>query len=110
MRLGFSLVEALVALLVLLVAALALAEGLLFAQLALDRNALTVCLQNAASSAVELKRANPDAPNELSFSCGRFTVRVYFEQAPASGECGPLVAVAVYRGSAFRLEDWACAP
>jgi len=107
---GFSLIEALVALLLLLIIAVAAGDALLFSNLMLRRNAEAFCLQNAASSGLEYARANPDGDKELVVRCKDMEVLVSVSGVPAEGECGEVSAVATYRGRSFTLTDWFCRP
>jgi len=107
---GFSLIEALVALLLLFIIVMAVGDSLLLSNLMLRNNAVAFCLQNAASSGLEYVRANPDEVDELVVRCKGMDISVSVSGVPPKGECGEVRAVATYEGQSFTLQDWFCRP
>ena len=104
---GFSLVEALVAVIITFIVVLGIATMLgFFPNYVKDRTELS-CLVEAASSGISACRAGIVIN---SVECGPYRINVTVEGSctPAKGTCGEITATAELGGRTFTLRDVVC--
>lgn len=115
---GFTLIETLIALLLVTTAAFASLGMITMFAKTTRQDVLRTCLLQAASSGIETVRANPVATT-LSVPCAGYTasVTVTFTgslpaTAPAMGSgasaCTEIVSTATINGKTMELRDWIC--
>ncbi|MCX7913918.1 MAG: hypothetical protein N2511_04965 [Thermodesulfovibrionales bacterium] len=113
---GFSLVEALIAVLLVVLLVIGVMKMITNFPLATGKDFVETCLLQAASSGIEAKRANHSL-SSLSVPCGNITINVTITGNPpavppsaGSGTtaCATVVATATYGGRSMVLRDLVC--
>lgn len=104
---GFTLVEALVAVMVSFLIAVGIAGMITSFGLFTRDNVLYTCLLNAASSAIEACKGG-QAISQVN--CGSYTVSVGLSGncMPAQGQCSQVSATATARNKSTSLTDMIC--
>lgn len=104
---GFTLVEALVAVVITFILAIGILGMLNMFIIQLPNRALLTCLIEAASSGVSACRVGLVLD---SVSCGSYNVSISIQGncQPPTGECSNITVTAVAEGRSFSLRDTVC--
>jgi len=108
---GFSLIEVLVAIVILLIIAVSLARLLTISAFSTRDDFVNTCLLHGASSAIEEARGNPSlVGSNINFPCGNLTVTVKLAKKSTYGNCTLIEAEATTNISSKKalLRDTIC--
>jgi len=110
MKKGFTLIEALISLLILTFLVLFIMNSVLLFPLMVKKDLIYFCVQQAAASGIEHARANPALVNQtLTLECEGMNVEVDITGQVPEGDCGEVVATARYGDYTFEIRDVVCA-
>jgi len=106
---AFTLVEALITILIVTFLALFIMNSVLLFPLLMRKDIVNFCIQQAAASGIEYVRANPSqVGTQINVRCKGIEITVEITGNVPQGGCGQVTATATYNSQSFSLSDNVC--